>query len=161
MCIRDSVNDTRIVIVHTVDVCPDLNFGSIYRCSDQRSRIIATATLQLVYLTISIAADETLRDVDIHIRIKFELCLQLLLNIYGVRLRVLISTHEFQSRKQYGLRTAFLQVEVHHCRRDQLSLRQNHFLFKQSEKVFRIGADVVEVRLDDFETCLLYTSRCV
>ena len=59
---------------------------------------------------------------DVYKRQQFQLCLQFLLNIYRVRFRVLVSTHEFQSRKQYGLHTAFLQVEVDHSRRNKLSL---------------------------------------
>ena len=155
------VNNTRVVIVHTVDICPDLDFGSVHCCSDQRSGVVATTTLQVVYLTVSIAADETLRNVDFRIRIKIQLSTQFILNIYGVRFCVLISTHEFQSRKQHGLHTTFLQVEVYHRRRDKLSLCQNHFLFEQSEKVFSIGADVVEVRLDDFQTFLFIFLSCV
>ena len=36
-----------------------------------------------------------------------------------------------------------------------------HFLFEQSEKVFSVGADVVEVRLDDFQTFLFILLSCV
>ena len=154
------VHNARVVIVHTVDVRPYLDFGSLYGSTDQGCGVIAATTLQVVYLTVSIAADETLCDVNLHIRIQFQLCLQFLLNIYRVRFRVLVSTHEFQSRKQYGLHTAFLQVEVDHSRRNKLSLCQNHFLFEQSEKVFSIGADVVEVRLDDFQTFLFIFLSC-
>ena len=154
------VDNTRVVVMHTVDVCPNLDFGSVYGCSDQGSGVIAATTLQVVYLTVSVAADETLCDVDVHIRIEVELRLQLLLNIYRIRLCVLVSTHEFQSRKQYGLRATFLQVEVYHSRRNELALCQNHFLFEQSEKVFRVGTDVVEVRLDDFKTFLFIFLGC-
>ena len=155
------VNNTRVVIVHTVDICPDLDFGSVHCCSDQRSGVVATTTtLQVVYLTVSIAADETLRNVDFRIRIKIQLSTQFILNIYGVRFCVLIGTHEFQSRKQHGLHTAFLQVKVYHRRRDKLSLCQNHFLFEQSEKVFSIGADVVEVGFDNFKTFLFIFLGC-
>ena len=155
------VNNARVVVVHTVDVCPYLDFRSIHGSTDQRSGVIAATTLQVIDLTVSIAADKTLCDVNLHIRIKFQLCLQFLLNIYGVRLRVLVSTHEFQSREQHGLHTTFLQVEVHHSRRNKLSLCQNHFLFEQSEKVFSIGADVVKVRLDDFQPFLFIFLSCI
>ena len=147
--------------MHTVDICPNLDFRSVYCGSDQRSSVVTTTTLLIVYLTVSIAADKTLCNVDFCIRIEIELCAQFILNIYRIRLCVLVSTHEFQSRKQHGLHATFLQVEVYHRRRNKLSLCQNHFLFEQSEKVFSVGADVVEVRLDDFQTFLFILLSCV
>ena len=95
------VDNARVVVVHSVNICPYLDFGSIHGCTNQGSCVIAATTLQVIDLAISVAADETLCDINIHIRIKFELCLQFLLNIYRVRFCVLVSTHEFQSRKQY------------------------------------------------------------
>ena len=146
--------------MHTVDICPNLDFRSVYCGSNQRSSIVTTTTLQIVYLTVSIAADETLCNVDFCIRIEIELCAQFILNIYRIRFCVLVSTHEFQSRKQHRLHATFLQVEVYHCRRNKLSLCQNHFLFEQSEKVFSIGADVVEVGFDNFKTFLFIFLGC-
>ena len=64
---RSFVHNTGIIVVHAVDIRPNLNFRSVDGSTDQRSRIVASATLQVINLAISIAADETLRDVDIHI----------------------------------------------------------------------------------------------
>ena len=124
--------------MHTVDVRPYLNFGSIDGSADQRSGIVASTTLQVVYFSVSIAADVSLSDVDFSTGMQFQLHLKFLLNIYRIGLRILIGTHIFQSRKQNRLYTAFLQIVVHHGSGNQLSLCQNHFLFEQREEVFGI-----------------------
>ena len=62
-------------------ICPNLDFRSVYCGSNQRSSVVTTTTLQIVYLTVSIAADETLRNVDFRIRIKIQLSTQFILNI--------------------------------------------------------------------------------
>ena len=148
------INDTRVIIVHTVDIGPYLDFGSIDSCTDQRSGIVASTTLQIVYFSVSVAANVSLCDVNLSTGMQFQLHLKFLLNIYRIGLRILIGTHIFQSRKQNGLHTTLLQVIVHHGSRDQFSLCQNHFLLKQREKVFGIRTDVVKMRFNQFLTFL-------
>ena len=42
--------DTRVAVVHYVDIGPDLNFVSWESCTDKRCGVVATATLQIVNL---------------------------------------------------------------------------------------------------------------
>jgi len=92
---RSLVYNTRVVVVHTVDVRPNLDFGSIDGSAYQGSGIIAAAALQVVYLAIGVAADETLCDVDFRIGMQFELNLEFIFDINRVGLRVLVRTHVF------------------------------------------------------------------
>ena len=54
------VNDTWVVIVHTVDISPDLDFLSINGSTNEGGRIVTATTLQIIYLTISITTDKAL-----------------------------------------------------------------------------------------------------
>ena len=65
-------NKTRVVVVHPVDVCPNLNLTCANGCTDERSCVVRTATLEIVYLPFGIATDKSLRDVDVVVRILFE-----------------------------------------------------------------------------------------
>lgn len=58
-------NDARIVVVHTVDVCPYLDFFRTDSRTDQRGAVVAAATLQVVDLAVSIAADVALCDEEV------------------------------------------------------------------------------------------------
>ena len=58
-------NDTRIVVVHTVDVCPYLNFFCADSRTDQRGAVVAAATLQVVDLAVGISADVALCDEEV------------------------------------------------------------------------------------------------
>ena len=92
---RGFVHNTGIVVVHAINVRPYLDFGSIDSSSYQRSRVIATATLQVIYLAVSIAADETLRYINIRIGMQFELNLKFIFNVHRIGLRILVRTHIF------------------------------------------------------------------
>ena len=73
---RSLVYYARVIVVHTVDVCPDLDFRSIDGSSNQRSRIVTSSTLQVVDFTVCVAADESLSDIDFITRVCFQLCRQ-------------------------------------------------------------------------------------
>ena len=73
---RSLVHNTRVVVVHAVDIRPNLDFGSVDGSTNQRSGIVAAATLQIVYLAIGVAADETLRDINFGIGMQFQLNLE-------------------------------------------------------------------------------------
>lgn len=57
------LNHARVVVVHTVDIGPYLNLLGRQSRSDERSREVATAAQQVVYLAVSVAADESLCDI--------------------------------------------------------------------------------------------------
>ena len=127
---RSLVYHARVVVVHTVDVCPDLDFRSIDGCSNQRSRIVTSSTLQVVDFTVCVAADESLSDIDFITRVCFQLCRQFFADISQVRFAVLVSAHVFQCRNQCRVYALFAQVVSHHVGRDDFSLSQDDFFFK-------------------------------
>ena len=86
--------DTRVVVVHTVDVGPDLNLVCWQGCTDKRSGVVATTTLQVVDLAVSVAADEALGDIDLVVLVLLHDGSQLLLDILWVWLCVLVCAHK-------------------------------------------------------------------
>ena len=60
-----------------------------------RSRIVASATLQIVYLAVGVAADVPLSDINLSIRMQFQLNLELVLDIDRIGLGILVRTHVF------------------------------------------------------------------
>ena len=50
-------NNTRIVVVHAVYVCPYLDFFCTDSRTDQRGAVVAATTLQVVDLAVSISAN--------------------------------------------------------------------------------------------------------
>ena len=61
------VYDAGVVVVHTVDVGPNLYLTSTNSSSDERSGVIAASALQVIDLAIDVAADEALGDVYLHL----------------------------------------------------------------------------------------------
>ena len=92
---RGLVHNTRVVVVHTVDVRPNLDFGSIDSRTYQRSGIIAAATLQIVYLAIGVAADKTLCDINVGIGMQLKLNLKFFFDVNRIRFSILVRTHIF------------------------------------------------------------------
>ena len=141
---RSLVHHARVVVVHTVDVCPYLDFRSVDGRTDQGCRIVASTALQVVHLTVGVAADESLGDVDFLTRMSFQLLCQFLADVVQVRLAVLVCPHEIQCRQQCRLDALFAQVVGHHVGRDDFSLGQNDLFFEQGKDIFCIGTDVVK-----------------
>ena len=92
---RSLVHNTGVVVVHAVDIRPNLDFGSVDGSTNQRSRIVASATLQIVYLAVGVAADVPLSDINLSIRMQFQLNLELVLDIDRIGLGILVRTHVF------------------------------------------------------------------
>ncbi len=152
---RCFIYDARIVVVHTVDICPDLDFINIEGCTDQRSAIVATATLQVINFTVSITANVTLSDIQLGILMFIQQFNQTFFDIYRVRFCILVRPHIFQCRKQDRLHTCFIQIQVHHAGRDQFALCQHDLFFEQGEQVFSKSADIIEMRFYKFFGFLL------
>ena len=139
------VNDARVVVVHAVDVGPDLNFLSTESHADERSCEIAAATLQVVYLAISVEADETLCDVDLVALVLGHDGCELFFYILCVGLSVLVGAHEVESREKCGLDALFLKVVEHHVRAHDLALCHDALLLEAGEDVFGEGTHVLEL----------------
>ena len=130
---RRIANISRVVVMQPVYIRPNLNFLSINSSTDNRSRVIASSTFQIIDFAKSILANEPLGNEQICIRMLLEQCLQLRLYIIGIRGNIFRNPHEIQRRQQYCRYTLLLQIVIHHAGRHQFALRHHHFLFKNRE----------------------------
>ena len=101
------LHETRVIIVHTIYIGPNLNLRRAQRTAYERSSIVATTTLQIIDITSCIQADKTLSDIDILVRMRCQLFLQLLLNILLIWFAIFVGTHKFQSRQQHCIVSLF------------------------------------------------------
>src|SRR5690349_1683764 len=53
-----------IIVVDTIDICPDLDLISMQGCTNDRCGVITSSSAQIVNLTSFVSADITLRDVN-------------------------------------------------------------------------------------------------
>ena len=143
------VYHTRVVVVHTVDVGPDLDFLSVQCSTDERSGVVRTAALQVVYLAVGIAADESLRDIHLLSLVLLHDGSQLFLDVDGVGLGVLVSTHEVESVEQYSLDALFLHIVYHHVGRHHLALCHDGLFLERGENFLGERAQIVELVLQE------------
>ena len=73
--------DTRIVVVHSVDVGPNLDFLGRKSGTNERGCEVASATQKIVHLAISVAADEALCDINLVTLILLQDGAELLLDV--------------------------------------------------------------------------------
>ena len=88
----------RVIVVHSVDVCPDLDFFGIDGSPDKRCRVVRSAPLQIVHFAVGIAADEALCDIDLIALILFHDGGQVIFDVLTVGLGVLVRAHEVECR---------------------------------------------------------------
>ena len=143
------VNHTRVIVMHAVDVCPYLNLLSIQRGTDQRGGIVAATTLQVVHLTIGVTADEALGDIYLLSLVLLHDGGELLTDIDGVWLRVLVGTHEIEGVEQYSLDALFLHVVDHHIGRHHLTLCHDILLLERGEELLGKRAQIVHLCHDE------------
>ena len=98
---RRSFYESRIVIVHTIDICPDLYLFCLDSRTNQRSCIVATAALQVIDLTVCVSADITLRNIQVSFGIFFQQTSQFFFDVDWIRFSILVCTHKIECRKQY------------------------------------------------------------
>ena len=148
-----AVNHTWVVIVHTVDIGPDLNLISTDSSTNQRGCVVATTTLQVVNLAISVAADKALSKEYLNTLVLLHQRSQLLLDIYRIGLGILIGTHKVECVQQYGLDTNLVHVVNHHVGRHHLALSHNALLLERSKELLGERAQVVELALQELAGC--------
>ena len=93
------IHNTWVVVVHSVDVGPNLNLLSWQSCTNKLCCKVATATQQIVYLAIGVAADKALCDVYLIALVLLHNGRQLLLDILRVGLGILVCAHKVESRQ--------------------------------------------------------------
>ena len=129
------VYHARVVVVHAVDVCPYLDFLGVDGSAHERGGVVRTTTVQVVDLTVSIAADEALGDIYLSPLIVSEQSVQLLTDVGGVWLRVLVSAHEVECVQQYHVDALLFHVVGHHVGRQHLSLCHDALLLETGEEL--------------------------
>ena len=149
------VYHARVVVVHAVDVGPDLDFLAHQCRADKAGGVVRAAAQQVIYFSVCVAADEALRDVDVIVRMGFELFADFFFNVVQVGFRVFVGTHEIQRRQEDDLHAAFLQVVGHHVRADDFSLCQDNLFFERSEEDFGETTQVVEFFFQEVQRFLL------
>ena len=122
----------RVVVVHPVDIGPDLDFLRADGGSHQGGGVVAAAPLEVVHLVMGIAADVALG--NIYIGLGGHQRLQMPADEFLVRLSLGVQFHEIQGGNQEHVHALFLQVQFHHLGGEQFSLSQDYFFLRLSEQ---------------------------
>ena len=106
-CVFD---ESWVVVVHTVDVGPNLDFFGGNSGTDKRGGVVAAAALEVVDFAVSVTADVTLSDVKVGFGVLVEQVVKSLTDVVVVGLAVFVGFHIFESRDQFRLDAFFVEV---------------------------------------------------
>lgn len=98
---RSLFHETRVVVVHSVDVGPDLYLIGFQSCAYQRRGVVASASLEVVDSSVLVAADESLCDIKVGVGILIQYPAQILTREVDVRLAFTVYFHEVESRDKH------------------------------------------------------------
>ena len=104
-----------VVVVHAVNVGPDLDFVGPDGGAHQGCRVIAAAALEVVHLAVGVAADIPLREEQFARGLHQGQ--QMLPDVGLVRFPLVVQLHEIQRRQQDHVHTLLLQVQFHQAAR--------------------------------------------
>ena len=134
------IDHAGVVVVHAIDVGPDLDLLSPDGGAYERSGIVGTSTLEVVYIPCGVAADKALGDVEVGL-----LLLQHVTEMVGyvrnVRLSRRVQAHEIEGGKEHYVLALLLQVEREHVGGHDLSLGQDFLLLDRTEMLAGKGAE--------------------
>ena len=131
-----SIDDTGVVVVHAIDIRPDLDLVDLEGGADERGGIVATSALQVVDIAEGIAADVALRDEELRaLGCSLDELREMGLDIVFVGLSLLIGTHVLQCREADRTHTTILEVTQHHRRAEELPACQDLLLVKECEGI--------------------------
>ena len=137
-----------VVVVHAVDVRPNLDFVGPYGRANERGGVVRPSALQVVDGAISIAADEALGDVDVIVGVAFQQIVQSLSDESYIRFAVVVQSHVFERREQASFHTDFFEVVGHHVGAHDFTLGEDDLLIGigklSSTEVVQLQEDVVE-----------------
>ena len=102
-----SLYHTGVVVVHTIDVGPDLDLFRAQGGSYQASRVVGTAALKVINLAHSVATDKALRDIQVVMLVGGKECLQLFLDKVSIGFALLINSHIVKGGQQENLHALF------------------------------------------------------
>ena len=119
--------DPRIVAVQSVDVGPYLDLAGVQRGAEQRSGVIASAPLQVVYFARSVAANVALGNENPVEGITVYGFARMFPDKSHVRLPAFVRPYEIDCRQQGGMYSRLREIKVHQPGYDQFPLGQNDF----------------------------------
>ena len=90
----------RVVVVHAVDVSPNLDFFGAYGRTDERSGIVASAALQVVDFAVSVTTNKSLRNVYFVSAFLFQYLVDILFDESRIRFVVLVNLHKVEGGNQ-------------------------------------------------------------
>ena len=144
---------SRIIVVQSVYVCPYLHFFRINGGPYQRSRIVASPSLQIVYLIECIPAYKTLSDIDASIA-RAEHSGYVFPYIVYVRLAQPVGAHKVERRQESRIIALFQHIVIDHLGGDKFPLSQNNLLLIERKDVFHERTEIIEMLLYDFPAFL-------
>ena len=116
-------HETGVVVVHAVDIGPDLYFGGSDGSSHEGRTVIASTTTQIIYFAFAVRADKPLCHIE-GVGIGSYRG-QGFAQPFGVDFFLLIGYHEIGRVEVYRLGTRLVQVESKDCGGQQFSLRDD------------------------------------
>ena len=148
------LHEARVVVVHAVDVGPNLYLLGIDSSSEQAGTIVAAAPLEVVYLAVCVAADKALSQIDLVAGIGLEHLGSLFLDVVHVRLGILVGADDVECVDEQRLYPTFLQVIGDHVGAYYLALSQDDLLLERRKVDFGEGTQVVELLLQEIRGSL-------
>ena len=131
-----SIDDTGVVVVHAIDVRPDLDLVDLEGGTDERGGIVATPALQVVDIAEGIATDVALRDEELRaLGCSLDELREMGLDIVFVGLSLLIGTHVLQCREADRTHASVLEVTQHHRCAEELPTCQDLLLVEECEGI--------------------------
>ena len=125
---RCTFHHAGVVVVHAVDIGPDLDLLGIHCRADQCCGIVTATTLEIVVATLVVHTDEALCDIYTAFLVSIEQWQQVLADIFQIGLAIDCKTHEVESIQQLHVDTLLLHEECNHIGRDDLALGYNLLL---------------------------------
>ena len=114
---RCGIDEAWVIVVHAVDVGPDLDLVDLESSTDEGSGVVATASLEVVDVAEGIATDIALGDEEpCTLGCSVDELLEMGLDIGFVGLSLLVRAHVLEGREAYGFDPSVGQMAEHHRR---------------------------------------------
>ena len=143
------LDDAGVVVVHAVDVGPNLDFLRLQGRAHEGGRIVGAAALEVVHLVVGVPANESLGKEELRLGIRLDEFRQALPDEIAVRFALDVGPHEIQRREENRVDSLLLHVPVHQVRGDEFALGQDHLLLHRAEQLLGERAQEGEDLMDE------------
>ena len=130
--------------MHTVYIGPYLNLLDSESSSDKGCRVVGSSAEQIVHLSVQVAADKALGQIQIRAFEVLDYLCKPGLDVLAVGLTLGVGFHEIEGIQKGGLVSLLKQVIVHHMGREQLSLSYDELLLGLGEKALGEALQILE-----------------